>query len=108
MKRVEGRTTDILVHVWFFFYCGFSEAWWGLVLYAEMNDLVVKCVLCPWPSVCRFGLYQEVFKALRDHNMRLNPDKCVEDEALVNPNPRRMLKAGLLLVGLLFCVFRIC
>jgi len=31
----------------------------------------------------------------------------VEDEALMIPNPRRMLKDGLLLVGLLFCVFRI-
>ena len=31
----------------------------------------------------------------------------VEDEALMIPNPRRMLKVGFLLVGLLFCVFRI-
>jgi len=32
----------------------------------------------------------------------------VEDEALMIPNPRRMLKVGLLLLGIWFCVFRIC
>jgi len=38
----------------------------------------------------------------------VSKEKGVEDEALMIPNPRRMLKAGLLLVGLLSCVFRIC
>jgi len=28
-----------------------------LVLYAEMADLVVKCMLCPWSSACQVGLY---------------------------------------------------
>ena len=46
-----------MLYVQFFFCGGPSEVWWGLVLDAEMTDLIVKCLLCPWLSRCLIGLY---------------------------------------------------
>jgi len=60
LKKLEERTFDALTYVQFFFCKGPSDIWWGLVLYAEMNDLIEKCLLCPWSSACLIGLYRGV------------------------------------------------
>ena len=46
-----------MVYAWFFFCWGFSDVWWGFILDAEMIDLIVKFLLCPWLSPCLIELY---------------------------------------------------